>query len=53
MSSSLYIGSTDTYGLLDNGMYSCDVRIIIAGIDSYEYSSELSSTVSLEGTKSV
>ena len=48
LSSSLHIDSTDTNALLDNGVYTCHVRVTIAGVDSYVYSSG-QSTVSLRG----
>jgi len=39
LSSSLYINSADTSALLDNGVYTCHMRVTIAGVDSYGYSS--------------
>ena len=47
-SSSLYIDSADSNALLDNGVYTCHVRVTIAGVDSFVYSSG-QSTVSLRG----
>jgi len=39
LSSSLYINSADTSALLDNGVYTCHMRVTIAGVDSYGYAS--------------
>jgi len=47
-SSSLYIDSADTNALLDNGVYTCHVKVTIAGVESYVHSSG-QSTVSLKG----
>ena len=48
MSSSLYIDAADASALLDNGVYSCHVRVTIAGVDSFEHSSG-NSVVSFKG----
>ena len=47
-SSSLYIDAADASALMDNGVYTCYVRVTIAGVDSFEYSSG-NSIVSLKG----
>jgi len=48
LSSSLYIDSANTNALLDNGVYNCHVRVTIAGVDNFVYSSG-QSKVSLRG----
>ena len=45
MSSVFNISGNDTNGILDNGMYNCQVNLTIAGIDMFSDVSDGSSVV--------